>query len=194
MKFLLCTFTTYFLVLGSVSASSMDDCKPSIAAVNSGNYLPAFRLWKKMAYQGILKEQIREARECLRVGKIVTTHHGYVDWIKLRANENLPVAQGQLGLIFYFGWGVTKGEQLGISWLERASNAGHPESAHTLGVLLACGSENTRNNTKAMELLQKAIDLGDSEASRTKEQLLIGQKSVGDDGRPPCKYVSPKHS
>ena len=129
-------------------------------AINKGNYEQAIKELKPLADQG-------DARAQFWYGNLIFNGLGTpknmklgIEFYRLSAEKNFPLALHELGHIFDNGLGVEQDIDEAINWYEKAITEGRVVySYHNLGMIYQYGSKNIEVNVdKAIELYKEAAN------------------------------------
>jgi TPR repeat protein len=100
-------------------------------------------------------------------------------WYRKAAEQNLPQAQFDLGMLCADGEGVPRDEAEALRWLRRAAHQGHAEAQYHLGVRCRRAtfgrqrSEATESRIEAYTWLLLAKEQGSREALVAWEQMAL---------------------
>jgi TPR repeat protein len=87
-----------------------------------------------------------------------------VYWLRHAADNNIPEAQYNLGLLYSDGLGVEKNNYTARYWFERAAKQNLLDAQYKLGLISHFGDDVSRSEEQAIFWYQKAIDNGHSGA------------------------------
>ena len=152
------TKVTVIIFLSSeISLANFDD---GMDAINKGNYEQAITELKPLADQG-------DARAQFWYGNLIFNGLGTpknmklgIEFYRLSAEKNFPLALHELGHIYDNGLGVEQDIDEAINWYEKAITEGRVVySYHNLGMIYQYGSKNIEVNVdKAIELYKEAAN------------------------------------
>jgi TPR repeat protein len=74
--------------------------------------------------------------------------------------QDLAIAQYNLGIMYYNGWGTPSDEKNAILWISKAADQGLPRAEYFQGYLVYNGIGQAQNLAQAIELYSKAADHG----------------------------------
>jgi len=77
-------------------------------------------------------------------------------WFEQAAAQNHAMAQGLLGIFYYYGYGVKQDFTQARQWFEKAAAQGEPLSQFTLGVIYMSGYGVTLDYTQARQWFEKS--------------------------------------
>ena len=80
------------------------------------------------------------------------------------AEQGLPKAQVNLGLMYYYGHGVPQNDIEAEKWFRKAADQGDAFAQHNLGVMYAHGWGLPQDLVEAVKWYQRAADLGLNDA------------------------------
>lgn len=80
------------------------------------------------------------------------------------AQKGYPEAQYNLGVMYYYGYGVTRSYTEAAKWYKKAAEQGFLEAQYTLGIMYYYGYGVTRSYTEAFKWYKKAAEQGYPEA------------------------------
>lgn len=82
------------------------------------------------------------------------------DYFTTAANQGLAVAQYNLGIMYYNGWGAASDVKNAITWIAKAADQGLARAQYFQGYLVYNGIGQTQNLAQAVDLYSKAADQG----------------------------------
>ncbi len=82
------------------------------------------------------------------------------DYFTTAANQNLAVAEYNLGIMYYNGWGTASDSKNAVTWIAKAADQGLARAEYFQGYLVYNGIGQTQNLAQAVELYSKAADQG----------------------------------
>lgn len=96
-------------------------------------------------------------------------------WTQKLANQGYPVAQFNLGNMYYKGKGVRQDYAKAVEWYTKSANQGDAQAQYNLGVLYTKGQGVRQNYRIAKEWVGKACDNGDQDGCDVYKELnLLG--------------------
>jgi TPR repeat protein len=85
---------------------------------------------------------------------------GDVAEIRAKAEQNDPVAQKDLGILYANGTGVPKDSAEAVKWLRRAAEQGNAPAQKNLGLMYANGTGVAKDSAEAVKWFRKAAEQG----------------------------------
>lgn len=155
----------------SQSGQALPDVAAGLKALDQGDDLMAFQIFKSLAEQGDM-----EAQHNLAV--LYKTGHGTLKdpakaakWFRKAADQGLPDAQFNLGKLYDDGEGVERHHEYAALWYRRAAEQGHALAQTNLGVLYAKGDGVPQDMIKAYVWFNLAASQGIGVAFDNREIL-----------------------
>ncbi|MEP7302465.1 MAG: tetratricopeptide repeat protein [Caldimonas sp.] len=103
--------------------------------------------------------------EAARLGP-AAGHGEAAAWLRKAAEQNHPLALGDLGVAYLKGFGMAKDEQQALLWLRRAAARGNPNSQNNLGTLYETGAGMEKDFRTGFVWYQTAARHGDAGGQR----------------------------
>lgn len=88
---------------------------------------------------------------------------GDADYLKFLPSKPLPRIENTLGVMYFFGWGVTANKETGLSWYRRAAEHGDTSAMLNLAIELLCGTSSLSPD-EGIDWLKKAAKAGNISA------------------------------
>lgn len=104
-----------------------------------------------------------------------------VDLLELAAQDGIPEAAHDLGLLLYKGDGIVADQAKAAKLFEFAAEEGIGKAAHNLGFMLYCGHGVEQNKVRAAELFEVAAGRGVAKAATTLALMLARGDGVAQD-------------
>lgn len=100
-------------------------------------------------------------------------------WFQAAANQGLPSAENNLGLLYAEGKGVSKDPARAFELINRAASKGLPGAKHNLGLLYKSGNGVATDPARAKQLFEEAAQLG-----YQRSQYVLAQMHMKGEGIP----------
>ena len=98
------------------------------------------------------------------------------------AEAGNPIAQYQLGMLYYIGKGVKEDEKVAVEWLSKSARQGNVEAMYQLGNAFTFGNETPRlvadADVEAAQWYYKAAKAGNADAQYSLGLLFMAGKGV----------------
>lgn len=109
--------------------------------------------------------QAKSAEACYKKGAEFYDKLDYkqaLKWYLKAANKGHASAQNKLGMMYFWGNGVTSDKAKAVEWYQKAANQGLAEAQNNLGTMYLDGIGVTKDYAKAIEWCQKAANQGNA--------------------------------
>jgi uncharacterized protein len=119
--FLILILATSLTTPGVAVAGPAEDYRDAEAAVSRSDYATAVRLFHRAAEQGHVEAQMELADIYFSGGmRVPEDKAASAKWYLRAAELGNAMAQGNIGLAYWYGKGVPKDEVMGLMWLNLA--------------------------------------------------------------------------
>jgi TPR repeat protein len=125
---------------------------------------------------GISSADLAQAEKFYKSGDFPAAFHEYS---KL-AEQGDPVAENNLGRMYYNGEGTASNIEKAHEWIQKAVDQGNVDAMVSLGEYYAVWPEGPRDNSKAMPWFRKAADAGNREGQFDLGVLSINAGAFGE--------------
>ena len=151
--------------------STESDINAGLKAVEQGDDIAAFQIFKPLAEQGDMEAQHNLA-VLYKTGKgVMRDMEKAAMWFRKAAEQGLPDAQFNLGELYDEGNGVEKRHEYAALWYTRAAEQGHALAQTNLGVMYANGDGVPQDPIKAYVWFNLAASQGIGVAFDNREIL-----------------------
>lgn len=120
------------------------------AAYQRGDYVTAFKEWRKLAEEGNAFAQNNLAVMYDEGTGAPKDHEEAAKWYRRAAEQGHHVAQFNLGVLYANGLGVEQDYKEAAKWYRRAAEQGDASAQFNLGVLYANGTGLEQNDVEAL--------------------------------------------
>ena len=86
-------------------------------------------------------------------------------WFEKSAENGVPNAQYNLGVLHQEGLGVEKDARAALGWYEKAAQLGHPQAMYNLGIAYVEGQGTEKNPARGVAFFKQAANAGIAEAA-----------------------------
>lgn len=156
--------------------SGLPDINTGLNALEQGDDIKAFQIFKSLAEKGDMEAQ-HDLAVLYKTGKgVMRDPEKAAQWFRRAADQGLPDAQFNLGRLYDEGIGVEQHHEYAALWYRRAAEQGHALAQTNLGVLYANGEGVPQDLIKAYVWFNLAAAQGIGVAFDNRE-LLGGQMS-----------------
>jgi TPR repeat protein len=104
--------------------------------------------------------QLEDAKQAYDRGDYKTAYRLY----KSLAERGSPIAQSNLGLLYYSSRGVSQDYAEAMKWFRKAANQGDAVGQYYIGLMYYNGKTVRQNYAEAMKWFRKAANQGDADA------------------------------
>lgn len=134
-----------------------------------GDYQTAFRLFKKVAEQGLAQAQFNLGLMYYKGDGVTRDAKQAVYWFQKAAEQGESMAQYNLGVMYDKGEGVTRDAIQAVYWYQKAAEQGIAIAQFQLGVMYEDGKGVPKDDHEAIKLYRLAAENGYAKA-----QLVLG--------------------
>jgi uncharacterized protein len=101
-------------------------------------------------------------------------------WFRMAADQGLPIAQHNLGGLYFSGRGVPQDFQEAAQWYEKAANQGFIQAQVFLGWMHSTGKGVPQNPKEGFKWYQMAAEYGDKDAQYNLGMLVVNDEKKVD--------------
>ncbi len=156
-----------------------------LRAFRAGEMSEALRIWRELAEQGDTASQYGVGVVLERGGDGVQQDlAAAAEWYQRAADQGLPAAQNNLGLLYARGRGVPQDPVRAAAMWESAAKEDHPMAQYNLGLAFYRGTGVEKDRTRAHQWFRRAAQSGLTDAQFALAQLYrLGVGVEKDSGR-----------
>jgi TPR repeat protein len=165
----------------SAAAEAKETIDSGLAALREGDSSTALSILTVPATAGNAFAQTLMGSICREMVSVPGNYEEAVRWFKLAAEQEYPLAQLQLALMYLHGLGVEKDEAFGQQLLRKASQSGDASAQFELGNFQAKGYLGTPDLTAAAEWYKLAADQNFAPAIKALAAMLTAGGNVPKD-------------